>query len=305
MPIATASPLPTPSGRFKGTSGLADLGLESPPARENGPKQPGVLVPQTYVPAFRSLLQGDHLGVEFALEGHSQLLAAHHALLPAARVQGSAMLPLGPTWQALVIDDLVNMCALPATANPAGPSEARTLHLAAERAYETHQVEGSPAKDVLGSTLFQAIGAEVDSRGPQVSRACVPVAAPLGRRVALAVLSLRAARLPITSPRLLSRLSWCGSLGHPSGPIAAEAAARGLRVGPPIHCTGSPRYAIEDPDFSAWLYATLKEGRILALVVLPTPVPQTQDRARKACNNPRRQVPTSSAVRPAFRALLC
>ena len=117
------------------------------------------------------------------------------------------MLPLGPTWQALVIDDLVNMCALPAAADPAGPSEARTLHLAAERAYDARQVEGSPAKDVLGSTLFQAIGAEVDSRAPQVSRACMPVAAPLGRRVALAVLSLRAARLPITSPRLLSRLS--------------------------------------------------------------------------------------------------
>ena len=82
---------------------------------------------------------------------------------------------------------------------PTGPSEARALHEAATRAYESQQVAGSPAKDVLGSTLFQAIGAEVDSRGPQVSRACVPVAAPLARRVALATLSLRAARLRLPS----------------------------------------------------------------------------------------------------------
>ena len=326
-------PFAYPAGSFKGTSALADLGLASPPVRGHGPPRPGLLVPQTYVPAFRSLLQGDHLGVEFALEGHSQLLAAHHALLPAARVQGSAMLPLGPTWQALVIDDLV--------------------------------------------------------------------AAPLGRRVALAVLSLRAARLPITSPRLLSRLSgawvscamfrrcsmcifhrvfgpesraapgspphepvpqprklaqefclasallplfasniavhqhsrafatdaslalgafcetevgeelahslWLNGdrkgaysrlsvgaedvwgppagveavppslpfvldlleIGHPLGPVSAKAVDRGLRVGPPIHCTRSPHYAIEDPDFFAWLYAVLKEGRVLALVLHP------------------------------------
>ena len=68
-------PFAYPAGSFKGTSALADLGLASPPVRGHGPPRPGLLVPQTYVPAFRSLLQGDHLGVEFALEGHSQLLA--------------------------------------------------------------------------------------------------------------------------------------------------------------------------------------------------------------------------------------
>ena len=159
------------------------------------------------MPAFRSLLQGDHLGVEFALEGHAQLLLSHGALRPAHRVMGSSMLPLGLTWQALVIDDLVNVTALPAGADPSGPSEARDLHEAAAQVYEAHRVMGSPDKDVLGSPLFQAVGAEVDSRKAQVSRACVPVAAPLARRVALSVLSLRAARLPITSAKLLTRLS--------------------------------------------------------------------------------------------------
>ena len=62
-------------------------------------------------------------------------------------------------------------------------------------------------RDVVGEQLFKAIGAEIDSRDPQVARGCVPVAAPLSRRVPLAALSLRAAALPVTTPRLLNRLS--------------------------------------------------------------------------------------------------
>ncbi|CAE7036869.1 Cacna1i [Symbiodinium sp. CCMP2592] len=71
--------------------------------------------------------RGDHLGVEFALEGHSQLLLSCGALRPSMRMQGSSALPLGSTWQALVIDDLVNLSALPAGAQPGGLSEASGL----------------------------------------------------------------------------------------------------------------------------------------------------------------------------------
>ncbi|CAE7831590.1 unnamed protein product [Symbiodinium sp. CCMP2592] len=163
--------------------------------------------PARLVPAFASLLQGDHLGVEFALEGHSQLLSAYDALEPWTRLQGNSVLPQGEDWQALVIDDLVNLSAVPLGSDPAAPSHARLMHHRAAIAYCENQVQGSPDKDVEAATLFQAIGAEVDSQQPQVSRGCVPVGAPLGRRVALAVLSLRAARLPITSARLLSRLT--------------------------------------------------------------------------------------------------
>ena len=69
---------------------------------------------------------------------------------------------------------------------------------------------GSPEKDVLKKTLFQAIGAEVDSRPCTTKLGIVTVAAPLARRVPVALLSLRAARLPVTSRLLLARLtgSW-------------------------------------------------------------------------------------------------
>ena len=406
-------PFAYPAKAFEGTAALAAAEAGAHAHRNGAATRPGLLVSPTYVPAFLSLLQGDHLGVEFALEGHSQLLAAHGALQPAARVLGSSVLPLGSTWQALVIDDLVNLCAVPVGSDPAGPSEARALHVSASQAYESHQILGSPDKDVLGSTLFQAVGAEVDSRGPQVSRACVPVASPLARRVALSTLSLRAARLPITSAKLLSRLTgawvscamfrrcsmcifqrvfgpesrgrpeeplqepvpqprklaqelclasalmplmasniavhqhgrayatdaslalgaycetevgeelshslWLNGdrrgaysrlsvgatsllralgeecsedqlgpppglepvppslpfvldlleIGHPAGPIAAAASELGLRVGPPIHVSSSQHYAIEDPDFFVWLYAVLKEGRVLGLALHP------------------------------------
>ena len=59
--------------------------------------------------------------------------------------------------------------------------------------------------DILGAA-FQAIGAEVDASQKCVQRGCVPVGAPLARRIPLALVSLRAACLPVTSDVLLARL---------------------------------------------------------------------------------------------------
>ena len=81
------------------------------------------------------------------------------------------------------------------------------MHARALDAYAAEDLMGSPDKDVVGATLFKAIGAEIDSRAFQVARGCVPIGAPLSRCVPLAALSLRAARLPWTTPCLLTRLS--------------------------------------------------------------------------------------------------
>lgn len=75
--------------------------------------------PRLY-PAFASLFQGDHLGVEFALASHERLLQ-DEGLLPAdQRILGHSPFPPGPSWQALVIDDFFCLSAekrsLPATA---------------------------------------------------------------------------------------------------------------------------------------------------------------------------------------------
>ena len=90
---------------FEGTNALNDLKVRhitspSPQSRE----VEGDRLAASYAPAlahggplcagFLSLLQRDHLGVEFALEAHSQLLRAKGAFIPALSLLGSAAPPL-------------------------------------------------------------------------------------------------------------------------------------------------------------------------------------------------------------------
>ena len=56
-------------------------------------------------PSFAALFQGDHLGVEFALEAHQNLLVREGLLNEASRIRGHAPLPLPPLWEGLIIDD--------------------------------------------------------------------------------------------------------------------------------------------------------------------------------------------------------
>ena len=54
--------------------------------------------------AFRTLFQGDHGGVEFATEGHQNLLRHYGLLDSSCRLMNRRPPSSGP-WQALVIDD--------------------------------------------------------------------------------------------------------------------------------------------------------------------------------------------------------
>ena len=147
------------------------------------------------------------MGVEFAIAAHEALLSFGGALPASCRLRNHAAFPTGDAVQALVIDDLVSLCCLPSSADPRGPSAARDLHNAACDLYDRFEVLGSPEKDVYGETLFQAIGTEIDSRPSSVRAGIVTSAAPLARRTSLALLSLRAARLPVTTPGLVARLT--------------------------------------------------------------------------------------------------
>ncbi|OLP77151.1 hypothetical protein AK812_SmicGene42825 [Symbiodinium microadriaticum] len=171
--------------------------------RSRGPWPYGLAKDTEVVPSFKSMLQGDHHGVEFALEGHRQLLRSYGAISPQSELLGGESPPLTGLWQAVVIDDLVNLSSVPVSATSAEGSEGQSMHNLALEAYASEAVAGAPEKDVVGEQLFEAIGAEIDSRDPQISRGCVPVA----RRVPLAALSLRAAALPVTTPCLLNRLA--------------------------------------------------------------------------------------------------
>ena len=56
-------------------------------------------------PCFGAIYQGDHLGVEFALEGHHNLLRREGLLVDSQRLEGHSTLPICFLWQALIIDD--------------------------------------------------------------------------------------------------------------------------------------------------------------------------------------------------------
>ena len=121
----------------------------------------GILAPsQVYTPCFASLFQGDHHGVEFALEAHSQMLTAGGALHDGLLLRNRGPPPLGPDVQALVIDDFVCVSVVPA-GHDGSHCPAAALHAKAQETYARLEVEGSPDKDVVAADRFQAIGAEL------------------------------------------------------------------------------------------------------------------------------------------------
>lgn len=55
---------------------------------------------------FKSLFQGDHLGVEYALSAHQAMLRDGEVLHGHTQILRNAPFPSGPLWTGLVIDDL-------------------------------------------------------------------------------------------------------------------------------------------------------------------------------------------------------
>ena len=168
---------------------------------------PSILVDEPKVfPAFRSLFQGDHLGVEFALSAHASLLEDAGLLKPERRVLGKRPFPISRVYEGLVIDDYFAVSVDKLSARQeVSPGEVAID--AALAAYEKEDVLGSPEKDVRGSSHFKVIGAEVNSSQQARSRSLTTVAAPAEKRLALAVLSMRVACLPVISSSLASRLA--------------------------------------------------------------------------------------------------
>lgn len=182
--------------------GLRDIG-KTPTARRSSPA-----LPERVYPCFQSLFQGDHLGVEFALQSHAVLLEGCGLLDSSTRILGHHGFPPGPHWDALVIDDYFALSCEPLSCH-----ETRTFAMSAlscaRSIYEKEGLLGSDEKDVVAQSTVKAAGAEIRSSPKNVRSGVVPVGAPFGKRLALAVLSLRASRLPGISPRLSSRLAGC------------------------------------------------------------------------------------------------
>ena len=163
--------------------------------------------------SFSSLFQGDHLGVEFALQSHQQLLADHGLLLDDRRLKGHAIFPLSRQWEALIIDDYFAVGTEPVNSEKINSFAAKAL-AKARQIYGSSGLLGSPEKDVEAASRFKAAGAEINSDISAVKLGVTTVGAPLSKRIALASLSLRAGQLGFTSSKILSRLAgnWCSVL---------------------------------------------------------------------------------------------
>ena len=161
---------------------------------------------------FKSLFQGDHLGVEYALAGHKSLLESG-GLGSDCIIERGAPFPLTDEYQGLVIDDFFSISAQ-APGLPLSQAKCCRTLLRAEEIYREHKVLGSDEKTIRGDRRFKVIGAEVASDEKTQSAGLVTVGAPVQRRCALAALSLRVARLPIISRDLASRVagSWISTL---------------------------------------------------------------------------------------------
>lgn len=65
----------------------------------------GTDFPPCFYPGFRSLFQGDHLGVEFALRSHQTVLEEGDLVHVSDQVLGGHLFPSGPHYTGLIIDD--------------------------------------------------------------------------------------------------------------------------------------------------------------------------------------------------------
>eukprot|EP00435_Cladocopium_sp_Y103_P017362 s4386_g4.t1 len=162
--------------------------------------------PRPLFGGFGSLFQGDHLGVEFALCSHQTLLEDAGLLNESHQIRGKFPFPKGPTYTGLVIDDFF-FIGREAVHTPAAETAAAFALEKARCTYTSEGLWGSVEKDIVAADVFKAAGAEVVSDVRAVRSGFVGVGAPRAKRLALAALSLRVARLPGITPQLASKLS--------------------------------------------------------------------------------------------------
>ena len=79
---------------------------------------------------FKSFFQGDHLGVEYALASHSQMLTEAGLLQPRRCILRHHAFPRGPVWEGVVIDDFYTISREPALSENQRSASVQHLELA-------------------------------------------------------------------------------------------------------------------------------------------------------------------------------
>ena len=151
--------------------------------------------------AFNSVLQGDHIGVEVATDGHSNLLRSYGLLSDGERLSADTPLRSSSRLEGLCIDDYFCVSVEPKDADPKSSGAYKAYHKA-QQAYRDKGLLGSPHKDIVAQESGKTIGAFINSSQDARKRGLCTVGAPPEKRVALSFLTLMLCQLMYTSDSL-------------------------------------------------------------------------------------------------------
>ena len=151
--------------------------------------------------SFKAVLQGDQAGVEIATDAHSSFLECHGCLSESSRVTARKPPLAQDCFEGLVIDDYFAI-SIESPEVASHRSRSALLHSKALAVYETYNILGSPAKDIIGADKGKIIGAQLDSTPATRARGQCLLSAPSNKRLALAWVSIHVAMLTHTTDSL-------------------------------------------------------------------------------------------------------
>ena len=171
-------------------------------------------MPEVLYPSFKSILQGDHAGVEFACSCHEGLLSSVGLLDSQSRLIADKPFEGSSLMQGLVIDDYFAVSVVPKNSEMDSPDT--KCFDTANAAYEEHGLKGSPSKDSYGEQKAKVIGASIDSSPQCLRKGIIPLGAPSAKRFALAWITLQLCALSHTTDVLFLSLlgGWVSCLSY-------------------------------------------------------------------------------------------
>lgn len=164
-------------------------------------------VPALLQGCFASIPQGDHLGVEFAVDSHRGLLKSVGLLKDSDELRADRFFKGDRLVSGLVIDDFYTVSIEPAPLDARAEdipwqTVAGTEMATALAAYERQGILGSPEKDIADASKAKITGAELDTSLRVRSLGLATLASPANKRLALAFVSLHLSRLRWTTDQL-------------------------------------------------------------------------------------------------------
>ena len=153
-------------------------------------------VPEVLFPSFRSILQGDHGGVEYACQAHAGLLGSYGLLAPKNRLVANRPFRGSHLLEGLVIDDYFSI-GISEKTDPSSPDT--ECFDTAQKAYGDHSLVGSPLKDIRGASQGRVIGAAINAGDEALAKGICTLGSPPEKRYGLAWVTLQLCMLSHTT----------------------------------------------------------------------------------------------------------